>query len=44
MKVRLSHFNVYRWAGEMLVGAARLRSRERLTGSLTESPVLTAAT
>jgi hypothetical protein len=26
---------VYRWAGRMLVDAARLRRRERLTGRLT---------
>lgn len=36
MRALVSRFNVYRWAGEMLVDAARLRSRERLTGQLTE--------
>ena len=28
-------FNVYRWAGRMLVDAARLRQRDRLSGRLT---------
>ena len=32
MRAFLSEFNVYRWAGRMLVDAARLRSRDRLTG------------
>ena len=36
MRSLVAHFNVYRWAGEMLVDAARLRSHERLTGLLTE--------
>ena len=36
MRTLLSHFNVYRWAGEMLSDAARLRSHERLTGRLLE--------
>ena len=30
----VAEFNVYRWAGRMLVDAARLRRRERLTGRL----------
>jgi trehalose 6-phosphate synthase len=34
MRAFLSEFNVYRWAGRMLVDAARLRSRDRLTGRL----------
>ncbi|MBZ5527955.1 MAG: trehalose-6-phosphate synthase [Acidobacteriia bacterium] len=34
MRVFLAEFNVYRWAGRMLVDAARLRRRERLTGRL----------
>ncbi|MBI4893373.1 MAG: trehalose-6-phosphate synthase [Acidobacteria bacterium] len=38
MRSLVAHFNVYRWAGEMLVDAARVRSRERLAGQLTESP------
>jgi trehalose 6-phosphate synthase len=34
MRAYISEFNVYRWAGRMLVQAARLRDRERLTGRL----------
>jgi trehalose 6-phosphate synthase len=37
MRALVSEFNVYRWAGRMLVDAARLRRRERLSGRLTES-------
>ena len=36
MRAFLSQYNVYRWAGRMLVDAARLRSRDRLTGRLTD--------
>ena len=36
MRAFLSEFNVYRWAGRMLVDAARLRTRDRLTGRLTD--------
>ncbi len=36
MRAFVAEFNVYRWAGRMLVDAARLRSRDRLTGRLTE--------
>lgn len=36
MRAFVSEFNIYRWAGRMLVDAARLRSRERLTGRLTD--------
>jgi len=36
MRAFLTEFNVYRWAGRMLVDAARLRSRDRLTGRLTD--------
>jgi trehalose 6-phosphate synthase len=36
MRALVSELNVYRWAGRMLVDAARLRSRERLTGRLTD--------
>ena len=32
MRAFVAEFNVYRWAGRMLVDAARLRRRERLTG------------
>ncbi|MBP1688005.1 MAG: Alpha,alpha-trehalose-phosphate synthase (UDP-forming) [Deltaproteobacteria bacterium] len=35
MRAYLSEFNVYRWAGKMLVDAGRLRDRERLIGRLT---------
>ena len=31
-----AHFNVYRWAGRMLIDAAQLRQRERLANRLTE--------
>jgi trehalose 6-phosphate synthase len=34
MRAFVAEFNVYRWAGRMLVDAARLRRRERLTGRL----------
>lgn len=37
MRRLVSEFNVYRWAGRMLVDAAELRRRERLTGRLTET-------
>lgn len=43
MRSLIARFNVYRWAGEMLVDAARLRSRERLAGRLTEASSLHAA-
>jgi trehalose 6-phosphate synthase len=36
MRRFVAEFNVYRWAGRMLVDAARLRSRDRLTGRLTD--------
>ncbi len=36
MRAFLAEFNIYRWAGRMLVDAARLRRRDRLTGRLTE--------
>jgi trehalose 6-phosphate synthase len=34
MRRLVSEFNVYRWAGRMLVDAAELRRRERMTGRL----------
>jgi trehalose 6-phosphate synthase len=43
MRRFLSEFNVYRWAGRMLVDAARLRSRDRLTGKLTDSGAVSEA-
>ncbi|MEP6960765.1 MAG: trehalose-6-phosphate synthase [Acidobacteriota bacterium] len=39
MRSLVAEFNVYRWAGKMLVDAARLRSQERVTGRLTARPV-----
>jgi trehalose 6-phosphate synthase len=38
MRSLLAQFNIYRWAGTMLVDAARLRNRERVNGRLTERP------
>ncbi len=35
MRAFLAEFNVYRWAGRMLVDASRLRTRDRLSGRLT---------
>jgi trehalose 6-phosphate synthase len=43
MRAFLAEFNVYRWAGRMLVDAARLRSRDRLTGRLTDHAARVAA-
>jgi trehalose 6-phosphate synthase len=34
MRTLLTEFNVYRWAGKMIVDAARLRQRDRLTDRL----------
>ncbi len=39
MRSFIAEFNVYRWAGRMLVDAARLRRRDRLTGRLS-NPML----
>jgi trehalose 6-phosphate synthase len=36
LRAFVAEFNVYRWAGRMLVDAARIRRRERLTGRLTD--------
>jgi trehalose 6-phosphate synthase len=36
MRMFVAEFNVYRWAGRMLVDAARLRRHERLTGRLSD--------
>jgi len=44
MRAFVSEFNVYRWAGRMLVDAARLRSRDRLMGRLTDHLVVAANT
>ena len=36
MRSLLVQFNVYRWAGKMLVDAARLRDQERVAGRLAD--------
>ncbi len=36
MRSLLAQFNVYRWAGKMLLDASRLRSQERVAGRLAE--------
>jgi trehalose 6-phosphate synthase len=36
MRAFVAEFNVYRWAGRMLVDAARVRRHERVTGRLAE--------
>ncbi|MDR3751816.1 MAG: trehalose-6-phosphate synthase [Terracidiphilus sp.] len=36
MRSLLAQFNVYRWAGKMLVDAARLRNQERVAGRLAD--------
>lgn len=38
MRLYLSEFNVYRWAGQMLVDAARLRLRRQMSHRLAELP------
>jgi trehalose 6-phosphate synthase len=43
MRSLIAEFNVYRWAGRMLVDAARLRSRDRLNHRLSEHVVGMAA-
>jgi len=40
MRSLLVQFNVYRWAGKMLVDAARLRSQERVAGRLAERSIV----
>ncbi|MBI3934608.1 MAG: trehalose-6-phosphate synthase [Acidobacteria bacterium] len=40
MRSLLGQFNVYRWAGKMLVDAARLRNQERVAGRLSTRPTL----
>jgi trehalose 6-phosphate synthase len=34
MRSLLAQFNVYRWAGKMLVDAARVRNQDRVSGRL----------
>jgi trehalose 6-phosphate synthase len=36
MRSLLAQFNVYRWAGKMLVDAARVRNQERVAERLAE--------
>lgn len=36
MRPLLAQFNVYRWAGKMLMDAARLRNQERVAARLAE--------
>jgi hypothetical protein len=36
MRAFVAEFNLYRWAGRMLVNAARIRRRERFPGRLTD--------
>jgi trehalose 6-phosphate synthase len=40
MRSLISHFNVYRWAGRMLIDAAQLRRHDRLAVRLSEVPPL----
>ncbi len=40
MRRFVSQFNVYRWAGRMLVDASELRRRERMSGRLSKTSVL----
>jgi trehalose 6-phosphate synthase len=40
MRSFIGEFNIYRWAGRMLADAARVRSRDRLTGRLTDHRLL----
>ncbi len=39
MRSLLVQFNVYRWAGKMLVDAARLRNQERVSGRLADRSI-----
>jgi trehalose 6-phosphate synthase len=40
MRSLIGQFNVYRWAGKMLVDAARLRNQERVAERLAERPTV----
>lgn len=44
MRRMVAEFNVYRWAGRMLVDAAELRRRERMSGRLSRAGTFAAAT
>jgi trehalose 6-phosphate synthase len=41
MRALVSEFNIYRWAGRMLLDASRLRRREQLAGILSQTNGLT---
>lgn len=43
MRSILVQFNVYRWAGKMLVDAARLRNQDRVTGRLADRASMSSA-
>ena len=43
MQTLVAQYNVYRWAGRMLIDAAELRRRERLNGRLTPAALLETA-
>ncbi|MCU1329080.1 MAG: Alpha,alpha-trehalose-phosphate synthase (UDP-forming), partial [Bryobacterales bacterium] len=43
MRSLIGQLNVYRWAGKMLLDAARLRSQERVAERLSERPIVSAA-
>ena len=40
MRVFLAEFNVYRWAGRMLIDAARLRRKENVLGRWEETDMI----
>jgi trehalose 6-phosphate synthase len=42
MRALIAHFNVYRWAGRMLIDASHVRERERRSDRLTAWPVASA--
>jgi trehalose 6-phosphate synthase len=44
MRALLMEFNVYRWAGRMLLDAARMRNRRRLAAGKRRAPALAATT
>ncbi len=44
MRLYLTEFNIYRWAGRMLVDAARLRLRDRVSSRLVDYPKLAEVT
>jgi trehalose 6-phosphate synthase len=42
MRALIAHFNVYRWAGRMLIDASHVRERERRSDRLTAWPMASA--